>query len=77
LLNKKVYDQMESEEHRFISCSTDYNHQHRPKTSISLIGTTGTSVGSRIEGHAGRGSGQMRRNRCRYLTVGMTNEYNT
>jgi len=77
LLNKKVYDQMASEERQFISCSADCNHQHRPKTPIMLIGTAGTSVGSRIGGHARRGGGKMRRNHCRYVTVGMTNEYNT
>jgi hypothetical protein len=41
-----------------------------------LIGTAGTFVGLRIGGHARRGRGRMRRNHCRYLTAGMTNEYN-
>lgn len=42
-----------------------------------LIGTAGTSIRSRIGGHARRGGGKKRRKHRPYLTVGTTNEYNT
>ena len=75
LLNRKILDQSASKERRFLSQRESCKDV--PKTLILCIGTAGTSVGSRIKGHAKRGGSKLRGRHQRYATVAMKNEFRT
>ncbi|CAO3678112.1 unnamed protein product [Umbelopsis ramanniana] len=75
LMNRKILDQSASKERRFVSQRE--SSKDAPKTIILCIGTAGTSVGSRIKGHAKRGGSKLRTRHQIYATVAMTNEFRT